>query len=159
VLQQSPGLYTPTFRTAVNGKPSVADWILKVLPSAVYCPNANRAPAGILPLVSWWNPDPGYQDNFITSDLQWAGCHGALRSPNYGFVRTEGFIFNPALPQPPGTISLYTWYDLDRRDNSTLSHPVWQHWPGDGKRRDPNYQLIRLGSNTSIVYATSTFPW
>ena len=134
--------YTPTFRTPVNGKPSVAAWIQRAVPSAVYCPEAANAPNGTIPLISWWSGNRN--DNLLTSNPGWAGCHGAVRTPDYGFVRTEGFIFDPLLPQPPGTVPLSSWYDRDRGDNFATSQPQWQLQPADSRQRSPNYGFSRL---------------
>ena len=139
---QNENRYTPTYRRQIAGKPAVGEWFRELVPAAVYCDDANRAPAGTIPLVSWWSPSRA--DNFTTADARWAGCAGSVRSPDYGFVRTEGYIFNPSLPQPGGTVRLYNWYSAARGDNYLTTHPRWSQWAGDGGVREPNYGFVRL---------------
>lgn len=100
------------------------------------------APAGTVRLVSWWSP--GRLDNFVTSHPGWRGCVGATRSPDYRFVRTEGFALDPAAPQPAGTIRLPAWYSPGRGDNYLTSHSSWQLQPGDSLTRMPDYGYVRL---------------
>ena len=134
--------YTPTFRGEIAGKPAVGEWFREIVPDAVYCDDATNPPANTVPLVSWWSPSRA--DNSTTADPRWIGCEGTIRSPDYGFVRTEGYIFNPTLPQPQGTVRLYSWYSPQRGDNYATTHPRWIHWEGDGGTRQPNYRLVRL---------------
>jgi hypothetical protein len=134
--------YTPTFRNRVAGKPSVGDWFRDLVPSAVYCDAAGSSPSGTVPLISMWSPSR--EDNFTTTAPAWMGCEGTVRSPDYRYVRLEGHIFDPARPQPQGTVKLYSWYSRTRGDNFATSHPRWIHWSGDGRRRDPDYGLVRL---------------
>lgn len=139
---QNENRYTPTYRRQIAGKPAVGEWFRELVPTAVYCDDANRPPAGTVPLVSWWSPSRA--DNFTTADARWAGCAGSVRSPDYTFVRTEGYIFNPSLPQPAGTVRLYSWYSGPRGDNYLTTHPRWSYWPGGGDAREPNYRFVRL---------------
>jgi hypothetical protein len=134
--------FTPTFSADIDDIPHIGDWIRRVTPSSVYCRDVYPTRAGMLPLVSWWSPDR--KDNFATTDATWAGCNGDVKSPDYAFVRTEGFIFSPYEEQPEGTVPIYTWWDPDRGDNHLTSHPGWQHYIGDGNIRSPNYIYTRL---------------
>lgn len=79
-------------------------------------------PRGTIPLYSWWHASRG--DNFITSDPQWRGNPGSTKS-GYKFVRLEGYIYSPGLPQPPGTKPLYSWWSPGRGDNFATTHPDW----------------------------------
>jgi hypothetical protein len=134
--------YTPTFRRPIGGKPGVGEFFRELVPTAVLCDDAVRGPSGTLPLVAWWSPDR--RDNFVTSDSRWSGCHRTIRSPDYRFVRTEGYISNPSLPQPSGTVRLFSWYSRERGDNYATTHPRWAYWDGGGRSREPNYEFVRL---------------
>jgi M6 family metalloprotease-like protein len=106
-------------------------------------PDVAHAASGLIPLYSWWNKDRG--DNFATTYPAWAGTPGAIRSSggvNYGFVRVEGFVFDPALPQPQGTVKLYSWYSSMRGDNFITSDPSWAGHPGG--THDPGYIFVRM---------------
>lgn len=160
VLQGETGdlsRYTPTFRREVGGKPSVGEWFREIVPSAVYGDEAIEPPAGTTPLLSW---DSGSgEDHYSTASPEWIGGRGAIRvldttrevpligtldeQVEYRFFRAEGFVFNPALPQPPGTIPLDTWYSVARGDHYTTSHPRWIRWPGDRGTREPSYTFVR----------------
>lgn len=144
VNQQSSNIYVPTFRNATDGKPSIAAWIRDLVPEAVHCPGVlQRAPEGMVPLLSWWSG--GLGDNRATTDPAWAGCSGMARGRDgYGFSRVEGYIYHPGLPQPTGTVKLFSWQDGERGDVVTTSEPSWIHWEGDGARRSPNYRAPRL---------------
>lgn len=135
------GRYTPTFRRPVNGKPSVEQWFLTHVPEATQCPDPATAPAGTVPLVTWWSRDR--KDNMTTSMVEWAGCYGAVRGPDYTYSNTAGFVFDPGSPQPVGTVPLYRWYNgSDRRDNWTTT----QHESAGRARADlsPEYRFSRL---------------
>jgi hypothetical protein len=71
-------------------------------------PSAVGAPGGKLALHTWWSPSRA--DNLTTSDPTWAGAPGSTRPPDYRWVRLEGYVDDPALPQPAGTVPLHRWY-------------------------------------------------
>jgi len=85
-------------------------------------------PAGTVPLYSWWSPSR--EDNFTTSDPRWAGGPGSSKTPDYGFHRLEGCVYDPARPQPASTVALYSWWNPERGDNFTTSDPRWAGTPG-----------------------------
>jgi hypothetical protein len=110
---------------------------------------AKPPPAGTIPLYSWYSP--ARRDNFVTSSPGWIGYlkgHGgdpeypSFRSPDYSFVRLEGYIYPPDVPPPPGTVPLYGWYSNGRGDNYATSMPAWAGSPGDV--RSPDYGFVRL---------------
>jgi len=72
-----------------------------------------------LPLYQWYSPSRG--DNFLTTDPKWAGKKGAKKSPDYRFVRIEGYIFSPLNKQPANTMPIYSWYSPTRGDNFITS--------------------------------------
>jgi hypothetical protein len=132
---------TPTFRGSVfPGEPAVSNWFNVANPYALYCPPVADRPAGTVPLVSWWSPAAG--DNCAAGGPTWAGCFSSIRSPDYGFYRTEGYVFDPALPAPAGTVPLYRWHSRSRADNwTTTSHADVGRVGGT---LDPDYRFGRL---------------
>lgn len=94
---------------------------------------------GTIPLYSWYSPERG--DNFLTSDPNWAGRSGDVKSPDYRFVRIEGFIFDPDRPQPINTIPLDSSYSGMRGDNFASSDPLWVG--SIGKPNTPGYAIYR----------------
>ena len=119
-------------------------------------------PAGTLPLYSWWNPER--QDNFITSDPRWSMDSSTIRwageniangrvQEGYSLYRLEGYIYDPRLPQPPGTSPLFSWWNSERADNFATTNRRWRipvgdiRWSGEhitnGVVRD-GYALYRL---------------
>lgn len=97
-------------------------------------------PAGTVPMHSWFSPSRG--DNLTTTQAAWRGASGQTRSPDYTWVRLEGFVFDPALPQPAGTVPLHSWFSPSRADNSITSDPAWVG--ASGQTRSPDYAWIRL---------------
>lgn len=103
-----------------------------------------------LPVYSWYSPSRG--DNLLTSDPGWSQSAGT-RSPDYRFVRVEGYIHDPKRPQPPGTLPLFSWWHPERGDNFVSTHTKWSmpiasiRWNGEhisnGPKRE-GYQLYRL---------------
>jgi M6 family metalloprotease-like protein len=92
----------------------------------------------MVPLYTWYSPSR--EDYFTTSDPYWAGMPGDQKSPDYAFVRIEGQVFNPRLPEPD-TMPLYSWWNAARGDNFLTSDPFWRGQPG--QRRD-GYTFSRI---------------
>ena len=117
-----------------------ADVKVEIIGFSRCCTNALNAPDGMVPLFSWFSPSR--QDNLITSQPTWAGCDGSIRSPDYRFVKKEGFAFDPSRPQPANTLKFYRWWSNDRKDNwATSEHSA----NGDGRiGLDPSYLFSRL---------------
>jgi hypothetical protein len=132
--------YTTTFRGPLGVMPAVSNWFNVANPYALYCPPVANRPAGTVPLTSWWSPGRG--DNHAAGGPTYAGCFSSLRSPDYGFYRTEGYAFDPTRPAPVGTIPLYRWFSAERGDNWTTT----QHAAigAAGGSLDPDYRFGRL---------------
>ena len=96
-------------------------------------------PTQTIPLYSWWSPSRG--DNFLTSDPNWSGSAGDIKGPDYEFVRREGYVYSPDIPQPEGTVPVFSWWNPDREDNIFTSNPLWSGEIGDTK---DGYTLYRL---------------
>jgi hypothetical protein len=90
-------------------------------------------------LYQWWSSTRG--DNFTTSDDRWAGAVGD-GVHGYQLSRIAGQVFDPALPQPPNTVPLVSWWSPSRGDNFTTSDPSWQGTIGG--TRPPDYRLFRV---------------
>lgn len=103
---------------------------------------AHADPSGTVELYTWYSP--ARHDYFTTSDPRWKGRHsadGMKKSPDYEFVRTEGRLFDPGRPQPPGTRPLYSWWSPSRKENFTTTDPGWAGRRGD---RKGGYRFVRL---------------
>jgi hypothetical protein len=120
----------------------VGSFFEKVAPDAVTCDEFGDRPGGTVPLYRYY--DPERLDNFTTADPRWIGCSETRRSPKYKMSRLEGYIFSPEVPQPKGTVRLYSWWSHDRQDNVITSFPTWIYWEGGPRTRDPGYTLVRL---------------
>lgn len=120
-------------------------WSFVTRAADVFSPN-RAMPAGAVRLWRWWSRSRG--DTRTTSDPILASpaenpetpnlphaIHGLVfPHPDYECIRLEGYIFDPNLPQPPGTIALYTYYSPERNDHHlTAAH--------DMRHRD--YRLVR----------------
>jgi hypothetical protein len=62
-----------------------------------------------------------------------------VRSPDYYFVRQEGYIFSK---EQPGTVPLHSWYDPVRNDNWATTNK--QYTEGPSATIAPNYTYSRL---------------
>jgi M6 family metalloprotease-like protein len=78
-------------------------------------------PTHLIDLKSYWNPAVG--DNAMSTNP-------SFFSSGYGLYRTEGRVFRPDRPQPPGTIPLNTWHRADIGDFFTTTNPHWLGTPG-----------------------------
>jgi hypothetical protein len=116
-------------------QPLTPDYGYVRLEGCIYNPDLPKPP-GTIQLFSWWSPSRG--DNWVTTLFPNDG--GKPLSPDYGFVRLEGYIFRPDLPQPPGTLPLYSWWSPSRSDNWITSL-----FPDrGGQPLTPDYGFVRL---------------
>lgn len=103
--------------------------------------NPNMRPAdGLVPLHHWYSPTRG--DNFLTTDPQWYGQRGDVRSPDYLHVGMVGYIYAPDRPAPAGAQPLWSWWSPSRGDNFATTDPAWS--PASGGERRPDYRYYRL---------------
>jgi hypothetical protein len=101
-----------------------------------------------VPLVSFYSPT--FSDYFTTSDPAWTcrinnSCTSGWVNPYYDVHAMQGHVYNPELPQPPGTLPLWHWYSGVRVDNFVTTNPLWD--PADGTFRSEggaNYEYVRL---------------
>jgi formylglycine-generating enzyme required for sulfatase activity len=91
-----------------------------------------------LALYGWWSPSRG--DNLATTT--WPGNAGDIQSPDYEFVRLEGYIFNPNQAQPAGTVPLYRWYSGTNGDTFITTMP--QSTGDPNPTRSADYQIRPL---------------
>lgn len=104
----------------------------------VLAADAGRLP-GTVALHGWYSPGRG--DNSTTSHPSWQGGPGATRSPDYGYSRLEGYAYDRPLA---GTIPLVRWYDPNRGDNFSTTHPGWIPAGRTGDVRSPRYVNPRI---------------
>ena len=74
---------------------------------------------GTVPLKLWWSEGRG--DNFTTTS--WS----RPEQPGYAAAgrHVEGHVFDPARPQPAGTIELWSVWSPTRQDNFLTTDPTW----------------------------------
>jgi hypothetical protein len=105
-------------------------------------------PPGTVPIYSWWSPSRG--DNFTTTQPDWAGRPGDRRAPDYGFVRIDGYLYDPILPQPTGTVPVYSWWSPRRQDNRMTNA---REWAGPLRAtRAPDYTCFRLDGYALTIF-------
>jgi M6 family metalloprotease-like protein len=102
-------------------------------------------PSRLIELRSFWNPAVG--DNAMSTNP-------AFAPSGYGFYRSEGMVFRPDLPQPPGTLPLNTWYSAPLGDYFTTTNPHWNGTPGTVREgythiRTEGYVFDRAVANTA----------
>jgi hypothetical protein len=101
----------------------------------IFDPNEPQ-PAGTVPLSSWRSDGrKGYrtEDYRTTSAPGWrvsvAANGGKVKweqpRESYQLYRREGYVYDPAAPQPAGTRPLFTWFNRTRGDYLTTTHPRW----------------------------------
>jgi len=98
----------------------------------------NPQPPGTVPLYSWYSPGRG--DNFITSDDRYRPNSNIdrYRSPDYRFVRIEGYIY---IKPHKGLLPLQSHWSPGRGDNFATTQKSWRGVIG--KRTSPDYRLYR----------------
>lgn len=112
-----------------------------------------------IPLVSFHSA--AHNDFFTTSDPAWTcrlddSCTSGWVNPDYALHAMQGHVYNPALPQPVGTLPLWHWFSEVRGDNFTTADPAWN--PAAGTFRSEggaNYTYIRL---VGYIKPTGTNP-
>lgn len=148
VLQgSSRDRYTPTFRNSYRlssiDTPDVGAFFERIAPDAVTCDTFDDRPSGTVPLYRYYEGNER-QDNFTTADPAWIGCAETRREPGYKMSQLEGYLFSPDVPQPRGTVRLYSWWSGDRGDNVITSFPTWIYYEGGPATREPGYSLVRF---------------
>jgi hypothetical protein len=66
--------------------------------------------AGTHPLQMWWSPSRG--DNFTTSDPRLTSDISQISTPDYDYVRADGYILPATTPQAPMLKENFRWGDL-----------------------------------------------
>lgn len=78
----------------------------------------SRGAPGLVPLNLYWNAGPadGASGDNVASTFPPA-------QPGYTFSRVEGWVHDPAAPQPPGTVALKLFYSAPALDHWTTAGP------------------------------------
>ena len=119
-----------SFETSPRGKHLRADFTIE--PTEPLYLGLNR----------WYSPSRG--DHITTTHRLYSPARtGRKISPDYEPRRFEGFVFNPALPQPEGTVPLFSWWNPRRGDNFLTTDERWRGDIGDWKDLPP-LQIGRL---------------
>ncbi len=110
----------------------------------------------LVPLHAWYSPSRG--DNVASTDPAWRGAPGATHEPDYRWSGIEGYVLDPALPQPPGTVPLYTWYSPSRNDHHLSADPALRPASDTDRARGPDYRFVRLEGYLYEAPLAGTFP-
>lgn len=110
----------------------------------------------LVPLHAWYSPSRG--DNVASTDPAWRGAPGATHAPDYRWSGIEGYVLDPAIPPPPGTVPLYTWYSPSRNDHHLSADPALRPAADADRSRDPDYRLVRLEGYLYEAPLAGTFP-
>jgi hypothetical protein len=93
----------------------------------VFDPRSISAPAGAVALRTWWSDER--KDNWTAADLFSKAGATRVLSPDYQLIEhypLDGYIFDPRLPRPPGTVPLVRWWSASNSDNLTSSERGWR---------------------------------
>lgn len=93
------------------------DYVSRRLEGRIFSPTA-AAPPDTVPLYTWLSSSRG--DYFATTDPAWTPPGSG--SPDYTFIRTQGFVFNRPLA---GTLALQSWWNPSLADNYATTDPTW----------------------------------
>ena len=133
----------------VNFKAAILIMLFMIIPNLL-------SAAHLIPLHHWWSPSRG--DNFSTTDHRWIGSKGKTKSPDYRWVGILGYVFDPAYPQPPGTVPLYSWYSPGRGDNFITSDERYKPSSEIDRLRPPDYRFVRIEGYIYIDPAKGRLP-
>ena len=98
-------------------------------------------PKGTVPLIEWFSPS---RTDSVTQ--AWRGTGRPDRTvqiqPDYTLPVLLGYVFDPRLPQPKGTVPLFRWWIPSRKDHHTTTMPAWRG--GYRESRTPDYAYPQL---------------
>ncbi|WP_156925985.1 hypothetical protein [Glycomyces arizonensis] len=151
----------------MTNKPRKWKWVRRVLTLATAMAVAlsaglvalGAAPAAaggptLVPLISFYSAARG--DYFTTTQSVWT-CqyyHTCSQDPDYDVVGMQGFVYNPANPQPARTVPLYHWWNPTRGDNWLTTDPRWAGEVGDRQYSGGWYELFRIEGYVSTQYSS-----
>lgn len=142
---------TSTDWIGCHGARRAPDYSFSQVEGYIFAPDAPQ-PRGTIRLQSWI--DRGRGDHAIRTHPTWiswkAEDDGGGHPPDYTLSRLEGYVFDPALPQPPGTVPLHQWYSPGRQDNWTTTR--YPDKGGSGLDLTPDYAITGL---VGYVYPAS----
>ncbi len=133
----------PAFATSISGRPRdfLGKYADSTLQGYIFSPDSKTPPpAGTVPLHERFSPSR--TDSYTAI---WRGpgrAEDAPFSPDYSAPVLLGYIYDPSLPQPEGTVPLIRWWSPSRKDNHTTTMPAWRGAAGEW--REPDYSDPRL---------------
>lgn len=139
-------------------RPGRGDYRAVRVEGRVLDPERER-PEGTLPLYHWWSEQR--QDNFLTTDPDWAGAVGEVRSGqgDYRLFRIEGYVWERPMA---GTVTLRSYWNAARKDNAASSSPFHAVWERRGSAAfgGPPYAFVAaMGYLQAELPDTADEPW
>ncbi|MDN3242574.1 hypothetical protein [Glycomyces tritici] len=130
---------------------------LTVIATTPALPAAATGPA-LVPLVSFFSPTRG--DHFTTTQSTWTCKYfrTCAADPGYRAVGIQGFVYNPANPQPANSVPLYHWWSAARGDNFLTTDPNWAGEVGDRRTSGDEYVLFRIEGYVSTLSPSGAEP-
>lgn len=128
----------PTFAAGIPGRPRdfLGKYSDSTLQGYIFSPDPKTPPpSGTVPLYERFSPSR--TDSYTAI---WRGpgrAEDSPFSPDYSTPVLLGYVYDPALPQPEGTIPLIRWWSPSRKDNHTTTMPAWRG--AGGEWREPDY--------------------
>ncbi|WP_460542529.1 hypothetical protein [Glycomyces halotolerans] len=124
--------------------------------TAVVAAPASASGHDLVPLVSFFNPSRG--DHFTTTQSVWTCQYfrTCAADPSHEIVGLQGFVYDPADPQPANTVPLYHWWSSDRGDNMLTTDPRWSGDVGDRRSSGGEYVLFRIEGYVPTTWSAGT---
>ncbi len=110
---------TLTFGTGGPTKPNLSAWLREDLAlSACAATRSSATPDGRFARLNAWY-SAGRRDYLDATGDSWMGCFPTdVRTPDYRFHRTEGYLYAPGRAQPAGTVALNLYWNATLADNA-----------------------------------------
>jgi len=105
----------------------------------------------LLELNTWYSASRG--DHITTTDPAYARSQGPSKSPDYKWIRSDGWVFSPDEAQPADTVALWNFWNPERGDNFLTTDPSWT-----GTTQQQGYTRFRLEGYIQQSRQAGTLP-